>query len=107
MEPRACSPESISSLAWLQILYADGGYASALVAWLKARRPFGRLNPEIVRQSGDAQGFKLVRKRWIVERTFSWLYMRRRLTRDYERSVDHSESHIYVCRCRLMLLLRQ
>lgn len=87
----------------LQIIWADGGYAGALVEWVKGLRPFGRLHLEIVRRSDDAKGFKLVRKRWIVERTFSWLYKCRRLVRDYERRVDHSESHIYVSMCRLML----
>ena len=87
----------------LQIIWADSGYAGALVAWVKGLRPFGRLHLDIVRRSDDAKGFQLVRKRWIVERTFAWLYKSRRLSRDYEKRVDHSESHIYVCMCRLML----
>lgn len=87
----------------LQKIWADSGYAGALVAWVKGLRPFGKLHLEIVRRSEDAKGFQLVRKRWIVERTFAWLYKSRRLSRDYERRVDHSESHIYVCMCRLML----
>jgi putative transposase len=87
----------------LQIIWADGGYAGALVEWVKGLRPCGKLHLDIVRRSDDAKGFQLVRKRWIVERTFSWLYKSRRLSRDYERRIDHSESHIYVCMCRLML----
>ena len=87
----------------LQIIWADGGYAGALVAWVKELRPFGKLHLDIVRRCDDAKGFQLVRKRWIVERTFSWLYKSRRLSRDYEKRTDHSESHIYVCMCRLML----
>jgi len=87
----------------LQIIWADGGYAGALVTWVKGLRPFGKLHLDIVRRSDDAKGFQLVRKRWIVERTFSWLYKCRRLSRDYEQRTDHSESHIYVCMCRLML----
>ena len=87
----------------LQIIWADGGYAGALVAWVKGLRPFGKLHLDIVRRSDDAKGFELVRKRWIVERTFSWLYKSRRLSRDYEQRTDHAESHIYVCMCRLML----
>jgi putative transposase len=87
----------------LQIIWADGGYAGALVEWVKGLRPFGKLHLDIVRRSDDAKGFQLVRKRWIVERTFSWLYKSRRLSRDYEQRTDHSESHIYVCMCRLML----
>ena len=87
----------------LQIIWADSGYAGALVEWVKGLRPFGKLHLDIVRRSDDAKGFQLVRKRWIVERTFSWLYKSRRLSRDDERRVDHSESQIYVCMCRLML----
>ena len=87
----------------LQIIWAGSGYAGALVAWVKGLRPFGKLHLDIVRRSEDAKGFQLVRKRWIVERTFAWIYQSRRFSRDYERRVDHSESHIYVCMCRLML----
>ena len=87
----------------LQIIWADGGYAGALVEWVKNLRPSGKLHLDIVRRSDDAKGFQLVRKRWIVERTFSWFYKSRRLSRDYEQRIDHSESHIYVCMCRLML----
>jgi putative transposase len=87
----------------LQIIWADSGYAGALVEWIKGLRPFGKLHLDIVRRSDNAKGFQLVRKRWIVERTFSWFYKSRRLSRDYEQRVDHSESHIYVCMCRLML----
>ena len=87
----------------LQIIWADSGSAGALVAWVKGLRPFGKLHLDIVRRSDDAEGFQLVRKRWIVERTFAWLSKSRRWSRDYEQRVDHSESHIYVCMCRLML----
>jgi len=90
-------------LGRLQIIWADSGYAGALVTWVKGLRPCGKLHLEIVRRSEDAEGFPLVRKRWIVERTFSWFYKSRRLSRDSERRVDHAESQIYVCMCRLML----
>ena len=79
-----------------------GAYAGALVGWVKGLRPFGKLHLDIVRRRDDAKGFQLVRKRWIVERTFSWLDKSRRLSRDYEHRVDHAESHLYVCMCRLM-----
>jgi putative transposase len=87
----------------LKVIWADGGYSGALVDWVKSLRPSGNLRMEIVKRSDDAKGFQLVRKRWIVERTFSWLYKCRRLARDYECRTDHSESQIYVSMCRLML----
>ena len=86
-----------------QIIWADGGYAGDLVAWVKGLRSCGRLHLDIVRRGDDAKGFQLVKKRGIVERTFRWLYKSPRWSRDYEQRVDHSESHIYVCMCRLML----
>jgi putative transposase len=41
-------------------------------------------------------------KRWIVERTFSWLSQNRRLSKDYERLPESSETFIYVAMSRLM-----
>ena len=48
-------------------------------------------------------GFQVLPKRWIVERTFAWLVHQRRLARDYERLSETSESFIYVAMIRLML----
>ena len=87
----------------LQIIWADGGYAGTLVEWVKGLRPCGKLHLDIARRSDDPKGFPLVRKRWILERTFRWLYKSRRLSRDDEQRTDHSESQIYVCMCRIML----
>lgn len=87
----------------LAIIWADSGYAGKLVAWVKNLRPYGRLHLDIVRRNPEAKGFELVRKRWVVERTFSWLYKCRRLTRDYERLLPHSESQVYIAMTRLML----
>lgn len=86
----------------LQVIWADGGYLGALVQWVKQLRPFGKLHLEIVRR-GDAPGFKVLPKRWIIERTFAWFYKSRRLCRDYEVRVDHSEAMIQLCMIRLML----
>ncbi len=87
----------------LQIIRADGGSAGAPVERVKGLRPFGKLHLEIVRRSNDAKCFQLLRRRWIVGRTFRWLDKSRRVSRDYEQRIDHPESHIYVCMCRLMI----
>jgi putative transposase len=87
----------------IQIIWADGGYLGALVRWVKKLRPFGKLKLEIVRRCDDVKGFKVVRKRWIVERTFGWLVKSRRLCRDYEVRVDHSEAMIRISMIRLMV----
>ena|ERR1041385_538597 len=91
----------VSMYGRLQIIWADGGYLGALVQWVKQLRPFGKLRLEIVQRSD--KGFKVLPKRWIVERTFGWFYKARRLCRDYEVRLDHSEAMIRICMIRLML----
>jgi putative transposase len=86
----------------LQVIWADGGYLGELVQWVKALRPFGKLHLEIVKRR-DKKGFKVLPKRWIVERTFAWFYKSRRLCRDYEIRLDHSEAMIRLCMIRIMV----
>jgi transposase len=87
----------------LQIIWADGGYLGKLVPWVKQLRPYGKLKLDIVRRCDRAKGFQVLPKRWIVERTFGWLYKSRRLCRDYEVRPDHSEAMIRICMIRLMI----
>lgn len=87
----------------LQIIWADAGYLGRLVGWVKALRPYGKLKLEIVRRSKGTKGFAVQPRRWVVERTFGWLYKSRRLCRDYEVRPDHSEAMIRICMIRLML----
>jgi putative transposase len=93
-------------IGWYQRLakiWADGGYAGALVAWVKALRPRGQLHLDIVRRSDQVCGFEVLPKRWLVERTFAWLFKQRRLARDYERRLEHSEAWLYIAMSGLML----
>jgi putative transposase len=87
----------------LQIIWADGGYLGKLVQWVKQLRPYGKLKLEIVRRCDRVKGFRVLPKRWIVERTFGWFYKSRRLCRDYEVRLDHSEAMIRICMIRLMV----
>lgn len=57
----------------------------------------------MVERNPDAEGFEVVPKRWIVERTFSWLLRKRRLSKDYERKVQTSETQIEVSMIRLLV----
>jgi putative transposase len=87
----------------LQIIWADGGYLGALIQWVKQLRPFGKLHLEIVRRCDHAKGFKVLPKRWIIERTFGWFSKSRRLRTDYEVRLDHSEAMLRICMIRLMV----
>ena len=45
----------------------------------------------------------LLKKRWVVERTFGWLMGYRRLVRDYELLPETSETFIYIAMIRIMV----
>ncbi|WP_438363986.1 transposase [Streptomyces viridosporus] len=59
---------------------------------------------EIVKRTDDVKGFKVLPRRWVVERSFGWLVRNRRLARDYERLTVTSEAMIKVAMIRLMLV---
>ena len=48
------------------------------------------------------KGFQVLPRRWVVERTFSWIDQNRRMSKDYERLPETSEAFIYVAMSRLM-----
>lgn len=80
-------------------IWADGGYAGALLDW---SRKMWRCAVEIVKRS-DSHTFKVLPRRWVVERTFGWLGRSRRLNRDYERQAQTGETMVYLAMIRLML----
>lgn len=74
-------------------VWADGGYQNkGLLAWAATTL---NLTLEIVRKLVDQTGFVPLPRRWVVERTLSWITQARRNTRDYERLPAHSEAFIH------------
>jgi transposase len=84
----------------LKAALADGGYQGAATA--DAVRESSGLPLEIVKRS-DAKGFKVLPKRWIVERTFGWLGRCRRLAKDFENLTISHVGFIVLAMIRLML----
>jgi putative transposase len=84
----------------LKLIWADGGYAGQLIDWAKT---FCRRVLQIVKRNDDVKGFKVLPKRWIVERTFAWLGRYRRLSKDYETLPESSEAVIYLAMIHLMV----
>jgi len=72
-------------------VFADQGFAGRLVDWAAA---YLRTTVEIVRKPAEQRGFAVHPRRWVVERTLSWLTAHRRLARDYERDPEVSEHMI-------------
>jgi transposase len=75
----------------IALVWADGGYAGKLIAWVRQRC---RILLEIVHKPEGQRTFEVLPRRWMVERTLSWLVRCRRLDRDYERLPEHSEAMI-------------
>lgn len=84
----------------LRLIWADGGYCGKLIEWTAS---FGGWVLEIVKRNDDVKGFKVLPRRWVVERTLGWLGRYRRLSKDYEELVETSESMIYLAMTNLMI----
>ena len=84
----------------LKLIWADGNYDKACVHEAAAAHGW---NVQVVKRTDDVAGFKVLPRRWVIERTFGWLVKNRRLVRDYERLSENAEALIYIAMSRLML----
>jgi putative transposase len=84
----------------LQTIFADGGYRGDLVEWVNENL---HATLSIVLKKKGQQGFQVLPKRWVIERTNAWISRSRRLARDYERRAASSEAFIYIAMIRLGL----
>ena len=87
----------------LRLIWADGAYAGALIDWVWSLRPWRKVRLIISKRSDTAQGFEVIPKRWIVERTLGWFNRYRRLSKDYEFLPQTSETVIRVVMIHLMV----
>jgi transposase len=83
----------------IQTVFVDGGYTGTLIDW--AKQMFG-YTVEVVKRS-EQHLFKVLPKRWIVERTFAWLNWSRRLSKDYELRTDSAETMIHIAFAHILL----
>lgn len=85
----------------LQLIWADGGYqgdclknyVTKLWGWVW----------QVVLRSDDTKGFKVLPRRWTVERTFAWIINSRRLNKDYEKNRRNSQSMVYLAMITIMI----
>ena len=84
----------------LQLIWADGGYAGKLVAWVATVL---QRTLVIVKRPRRTRGFQVVQWRWIVERTFGWLNRSRRLSKDFEALPETTEAWIRIAMIHLMV----
>jgi putative transposase len=84
----------------LWLIWADGGYAGKLVAWVATVLQRTRV---IVKRPRRTQGCQVVQWRWIVERPFGWLNRARRLSKDFEALPETTETGIRIAMIHLMV----
>jgi transposase len=75
------------------LVWADGGYAGRLVTWAQKVLAF---TVTIVKRTDDLTGFRVIPRRWVVERTLAWISKHRRCVRDYETLPEHAEAMVYI-----------
>jgi putative transposase len=66
-------------------------------------RQLKRYAPELLKDEGYEPGFRVIPRRWVVERTFSWLVRQQRYRSDYERLASTEEAFIFLVGIRLLL----
>jgi len=86
--------------AFVETVFADGGYAGKLVDWAKRK---ANLTLSIVKRPRASPRFEPLPRRWVIERTLGWLIKNRRLVRDFEQRTDVAETFIRIAATATML----
>ena len=87
----------------IKTIWADGGYQGDMLA--SALKKLGiESDLEIVKKPKDVkEGFTVLYRRWVIERTFAWMSRCRRLAKDYERSLESSLAWAQLAACRFVM----
>jgi len=86
---------------WLHHVFADGGYAGTKLE--RALVKIGTWTLEIVKRCDAAKGFRLLPRRWVVERTIAWLNRNRRLAKDFEATIASAEAWLFLASVQLLM----
>ena len=84
----------------LRVIFADGAYVGETMANAAETHHDSRLQ---VVPRDKLKTFKVLPKRWIVERTFAWLDRNRRLSKDYEELQESSEAFLVLGMIRIIV----
>ena len=103
MQDRDGAVEVVNKLceSWRKVvkIFADGGYRGQLISIIKTKF---KIELEIIKRD-ELHTFKILPKRWIVERTFSWIDTNRRNSKNYERLNNTSVAMVHLSAIRIML----
>ncbi|OLP15473.1 IS5 family transposase, partial [Leptolyngbya sp. 'hensonii'] len=85
----------------LVTIWADGGFdGEPFLRWVM---DWCRWIVQVVLRPEQTKGFVVVKKRWVVERTFGWWMENRRLVREYELLPQTSKTFLYLSMIRIMV----
>ena len=84
------------AFGWLMLIWADGSCARKLVEYVAEIPRHRRVKLKILKRSDKINAFKVMPKRWIIERMIGWFVQSRRLVRDYEVKIEHLGAIIYL-----------
>ena len=102
IQDRDGAPDLLKKVAarypFLRHVFADGGYAGPKLR--EALKAIGRWTLQIVKRSDTAQGFEVLPRRWVVERTLAWLGRCRRLSKDWEKTIASAEAWALIAHIR-------
>ena len=90
----------INRFPWLRHVFADGEYAGPQLR--KMLNKIGKWTLEVIKRSDTAKGFKVLPRRWVVERTFAWLNRNRRLAKDFENAIESATAWIFMASVQLI-----
>jgi transposase len=104
IQDRDGAPDVLTSVRhlypWLRHVFADGGYAgNKLTAALAGH---GAWTIQIIKRSDAANGFVVLPRRWVVERTLAWLNRNRRLAKDFEAAIETAVAWLYIASVKLL-----
>ena len=85
---------------WLGLLFADGAYQGTAAASAAAQ---AGLRLAIVKRPPHMQGFAVLPRRWVIERSFAWLSRNRRLAKDFERRIEAATAMLVIAIIQLLL----
>ncbi|MCP2353184.1 transposase [Nonomuraea thailandensis] len=100
-----CAASVSENQAGIQVLdQAKAAHPALAVTWVDTgfKNQFAEhaatlgVNAEVVHRDPETRGFHVLKRRWVIERTFGWLMLHRRLARDYETLPASSEAMIHI-----------
>ena len=105
IQDRAVAPSLLAEVgAWfpeVSHIFADGAHAGPKLA--EALKRIGDWVLEIVKRGDAADGFVVLPRRWVVERTFAWLGRSRRLAKDFEATVESALAWLLVASIQIFI----